>query len=72
MPVAHTARARQVLGQDKLLVVGVGAYLDADDDLDRARSVARSSSHFKVPGSPYTANYRRLGYTDAEPGRWPE
>ncbi len=66
MPVAHTARARQVLGKDKLLVVGVGAYLDADDDIDRARSVARSSTLFKLPGSPYLANYLRLGYTDAD------
>ena len=64
MPVEHTARARAVLGQDKLLVVGVGVFLD--EDRARARSGARQGSLFRIPGSPYVANMRRLGFPDDE------
>lgn len=39
LPPEYTARARQVLGPDKLLVVGQSVVVD--DDLDRARATAR-------------------------------
>jgi probable F420-dependent oxidoreductase len=52
MPVAHTAHARTVLGPDKLLVVGVGAYLDEAGDVDRARATARGSGLFQIPVRP--------------------
>ncbi|MEV7010117.1 TIGR03620 family F420-dependent LLM class oxidoreductase [Streptosporangium sp. NPDC051022] len=64
MPVANTALARRVLGPGKLLVVGVGVILD--DDLDRARTLARRSPLFRLPDSPYTANLRRLGYDEKD------
>lgn len=64
MPVEHTARARSVLGPDKLLVVGVGVFLDADRS--RARAGARQGSLFRIPGSPYVANMRRLGFPEDE------
>jgi alkanesulfonate monooxygenase SsuD/methylene tetrahydromethanopterin reductase-like flavin-dependent oxidoreductase (luciferase family) len=35
-----------------------------DADHARARSVARQSGMFRLSGSPYIANLRRLGYTD--------
>jgi len=60
MPVTHTAYARSVLGPDKLLVVGVAAYLG--EDVAQARAEAKSSGLFQIPGSPYVENYRRLGY----------
>jgi alkanesulfonate monooxygenase SsuD/methylene tetrahydromethanopterin reductase-like flavin-dependent oxidoreductase (luciferase family) len=39
LPPEHTARARQLLGPDKLLVVGQSVVVD--DDRDRARATAR-------------------------------
>lgn len=60
MPVAHTAQARSILGPEKLLVVGVGAYLGEDKAQGRAK--AKTSGLFQIPGSPYVENYRRLGY----------
>ncbi|WP_327179425.1 LLM class flavin-dependent oxidoreductase [Streptomyces sp. NBC_01335] len=69
MPVEHTARARAVLGQDKLLVVGVGVFLD--EDRSRARSGARQGSLFRIPGSPYVASMRRLGFPADELGAKP-
>ncbi|MGW2841548.1 hypothetical protein ACWCWD_27600 [Streptomyces sp. NPDC001493] len=54
---------------DKLLVVGVGVFLD--EDRSRARSGARQGSLFRVPGSPYVASMRRLGFPDDELGAEP-
>jgi alkanesulfonate monooxygenase SsuD/methylene tetrahydromethanopterin reductase-like flavin-dependent oxidoreductase (luciferase family) len=42
------------------------AYFDEAGDVDRARASARTSGLFKIPGSPYTANYRRLGYRETD------
>jgi probable F420-dependent oxidoreductase len=64
MPVEHTALARRILGPDKLLVVGVGVFLDTNRA--NARSRARQSGAFRLPGSPYLANLRRLGYPEDE------
>lgn len=61
-PVEHTRLARDTLGPDRLLVVGLRAVLDPD----------RASARRAVPvtslrrGSPYRANLERLGYPEAE------
>jgi probable F420-dependent oxidoreductase len=64
MPVEHTALARRALGPDRLLVVGLGAVLD--HDRARARAAARRAGVFRLPNSPYLANFRRLGYPEDE------
>jgi probable F420-dependent oxidoreductase len=69
MPVENTARARDVLGPDKLLVVGMGVVLN--EDRHQARLLARQGSLFRIPGSPYVANLRRLGFPDDEVGADP-
>ncbi|MEO3787329.1 TIGR03620 family F420-dependent LLM class oxidoreductase [Actinocorallia sp. B10E7] len=69
MPVDNTVLARKALGPGKLLVVGVAVFLD--DDVEHARGLARQSSLFRIPGSPYLANLRRLGYTDDDLGPEP-
>jgi probable F420-dependent oxidoreductase len=62
VPPAYTASARQVLGPDKILVVGLTAAVD--EDPDRARAAARRfvSEVVARPGSPYALNLTRLGY----------
>jgi probable F420-dependent oxidoreductase len=64
--VAHTALARRVLGPDRLLMPEQTVAFDRD--LARARAAARESvaRHISYPGSPYTANLRRLGYGDED------
>ncbi|OXM64148.1 TIGR03620 family F420-dependent LLM class oxidoreductase [Amycolatopsis vastitatis] len=60
LPPEHTARARQLLGPDKLLVVGQSVVVD--DDRDRARATARQV----VAGWSGNAGFRdglaELGY----------
>jgi probable F420-dependent oxidoreductase len=74
VPPEYTASARQVLGPDKILVVGLTAAVDEDED--RARAVARQyvSETVARPGSPYAVNLTRLGYAaeeiSAPPTRW--
>jgi len=62
VPVAHTARARGVLGADPLLAVEQTAVLEAD--ADRAREIARAfaARYLELPN--YANNLRRLGFTD--------
>jgi probable F420-dependent oxidoreductase len=69
MPVDNTVLARKILGPDKLLVAGVAVFLN--EDVEQARAVARQSSLFKIPGSPYVSNLRRLGFTDDDLGAEP-
>ena len=67
VPPEHTANARQVLGPDKILVVGLTTAVDADPD--RARAAARRFVTETVrPGSPYAANLTRLGYAEDDIG----
>lgn len=63
-PPAFTARARDVLGPDKLLAVSLPVV--ADDDTDRARDAARTflSAVLGLDRSPYAAGLRRLGYSE--------
>lgn len=63
-PPAFTALARDILGPDKLLAVGLTVVVD--DDVARARATARTflSGVLGFDGSPYAAGLRRLGYSD--------
>jgi probable F420-dependent oxidoreductase len=65
VPPEFTAQARQVLGPDKLLVVGLAVVADADRD--RARATARQTVAGRLgqPGT-YAATMARLGYSERE------
>ncbi|MEV8566218.1 LLM class F420-dependent oxidoreductase [Streptomyces sp. NPDC051322] len=58
----HTAQARSALGPEALLAPELKVVLD--DDLDRARTVARDTlaTYLQLPN--YTNNLLRLGFTD--------
>ena len=64
--VAHTARARKILGPDAFL--GVEHAVLFETDPDKARAIARK--HLRVyldPGSTYNlAKFRRLGYSEQD------
>lgn len=60
MPVAHTRWARETLGPDKLLVVGISVIPETDPH--RARAAARQSPVLRLPGSPPQLGLVRLGY----------
>jgi probable F420-dependent oxidoreductase len=64
-PPAFTAEARQLLGPDKLLVVGM-AFV-ADDDPEQARTAARQrvAGRLAMPGT-YRATLARSGYAERE------
>lgn len=66
VPPEYTRRAREELGPDKLLVVGLSVAADADPD--RARALARhfATAVISRPGSPYAVNLARLGYSPDE------
>nr|WP_265737844.1 LLM class flavin-dependent oxidoreductase [Actinacidiphila oryziradicis] len=64
LPPEFTAQARQVLGPDKLLVVGVSVVVDADRD--RARSTARERVSASLSRPSYAATIARLGYPDQD------
>ena len=66
LPPEFTARARQVLGPDKLLVVGLSVALDADQD--RAKAAARAIVSRSLAGPLYPAMMARLGYSAREIG----
>ena len=62
--VAHTARAREILGPDRLLAPEQAVVLA--DDLVRGREIARAhvADYLRLPN--YVANLRRLGFGDEE------
>jgi probable F420-dependent oxidoreductase len=64
LPPRFTAHARQMLGPDKLLVVGMS--LIVDPDLDRARELARQGVSASLGRPSYAANMARSGYSDQE------
>jgi probable F420-dependent oxidoreductase len=66
VPPGFTAQARQVLGPDKLLVVGLPVVVDADSR--RGRETAREllSSRLDRTGTSYAAGLARLGYSDQD------
>ena len=61
LPAAHTAMARQVLGPDKLLVVGLSVVVDADPD--RARETARATVAASLSSPAYAKIVVGLGYS---------
>lgn len=59
----HTARAREILGDDRLLAPDQKVILETDPVV--ARAIARETLAVYVPGLPnYVNNLRRLGFTD--------
>ncbi|MGY1899867.1 TIGR03620 family F420-dependent LLM class oxidoreductase [Nocardia gipuzkoensis] len=65
VPVAHTVKARQVLGPGPFL--GVEQPVVLDTDVSRAREVARAYLAAYASGAPHqAANLRRLGFGDDE------
>jgi len=64
-PPEFTAQARQLLGPDKLLVVGLGVVADADSDQAKATARQTVAGRLGQPGT-YAATMARLGYTAQE------
>jgi probable F420-dependent oxidoreductase len=64
VPPEHTARAREILGPDKLLVPEQVAVLSSD--ASTAREIARrhTASYLRLPN--YTANLERVGFEPEE------
>jgi probable F420-dependent oxidoreductase len=60
----HTKRAREILGEGKLLAPEQKVVVDPDPE--RARTVARAQLAYYLGLSNYTANLRRLGFSDAD------
>ena len=64
LPPAFTALAREALGPDKLLVVGL--MVVPDNDADRAKDVARQTVSANLGRGSYVATMAGLGYPDRE------
>jgi probable F420-dependent oxidoreductase len=64
LPPTFTAQARQALGTDKLLVVGLTVV--ADRDADRAKDVARQTVSTNLGRPSYAATMAGLGFPDRE------
>jgi probable F420-dependent oxidoreductase len=64
LPPEYTAHAREVLGPDKLLVVGMSVF--ADSDPERARAKAHETVSTSLGRPSYAATVGRLGYSAAE------
>ncbi|MGZ0237380.1 LLM class F420-dependent oxidoreductase [Streptomyces sp. CPS1] len=60
----HTAKAREILGEQPLLAPELKVVLEADPD--RARAIARAylSRYLELPN--YTNNFLRLGFSEAD------
>jgi probable F420-dependent oxidoreductase len=65
VPPEFTAQARQLLGPDKLLVVGLAVVADADPDRAQATARQRVAGRLGQPGT-YAATMARLGYSERE------
>ncbi|MFI9506371.1 LLM class F420-dependent oxidoreductase [Nocardia sp. NPDC052566] len=64
VPAAHTASAREILGDKALLATEHKVVLDADPA--RARATARPRVDFYLGLQNYTANLRKFGFTDED------
>ncbi|HWC83514.1 MAG TPA: TIGR03620 family F420-dependent LLM class oxidoreductase [Pseudonocardiaceae bacterium] len=66
VPAGFTAQARETLGPDKLLVVGLSVLSDGDQV--RTRELARQfvSGRIERPGSPYAKSLIRAGFTETD------
>ena len=60
----HTARARKILGPDKLLCVEQKVLLETDPA--KARAIARQTLGIYLTLPNYTNNLKTLGFTDAD------
>ena len=60
----HTAQARDILGEDKLLVPEQKVVLETDGA--KARAIAREKIGFYFGLPNYTNNWLRLGFTEAD------
>jgi probable F420-dependent oxidoreductase len=65
LPPAFTARVRQALGPDKLLVVGL-SVITGTADRETARATARSVAAASLGRPSFAATIARLGYTDQQ------
>ncbi|MGI8563067.1 MAG: TIGR03620 family F420-dependent LLM class oxidoreductase [Candidatus Dormibacter sp.] len=65
VPPEYTAHARQVLGPDKLLVVGLAVVTDADPAQARTTARQRAAGPLSQPGT-YPAAMTRLGYSEQD------
>jgi probable F420-dependent oxidoreductase len=64
LPATFTAQAREVIGPDKLLVVGLSVIPDAD--ADQAKAAARESVSGRLAAPSYAARIAGLGYSAQE------
>jgi probable F420-dependent oxidoreductase len=64
VPVEHTAKARQVLGDGPLLAPEQGVVLERDPDMARRIARAHTESYLAMPN--YAGNLRALGYGDQD------
>ena len=64
LPATFTAQAREALGPDKLLVVGLSVIPDAD--ADQAKAAARESVSGRLAAPSYAARIAGLGYSAQE------
>jgi probable F420-dependent oxidoreductase len=65
VPPEFTAQARQLLGPDKLLVVGLAVAADADPERAKATARRTVAGRLAAPGT-YAATMARLGYSGRE------
>ena len=65
VPPEHTARARNILGSDRLLVVEQAVVL-AETDSAKAREIARAHTSRYLTLPNYVNNLRRLGFVDED------
>lgn len=64
LPPAFTTRARQLLGPDRLLVVGLSVV--SEPDRDRARALARDTVSTSLGSPSYAATIAELGFSAEE------
>ncbi|GAA1822970.1 TIGR03620 family F420-dependent LLM class oxidoreductase [Planosporangium flavigriseum] len=64
VPTAHTARAREILGPDRLLIPEQAVVVDANPVA--ARMVARRHTEFYLDLPNYVNNLRHLGFSDED------
>jgi probable F420-dependent oxidoreductase len=64
VPPEHTARAREILGSDRILAVEQATVLETDPTKAREIARAHTSRYLALPN--YVNNLRRLGFADAD------
>jgi probable F420-dependent oxidoreductase len=64
VPVQHTARAREILGPDRILAPELMVILE--EDADRARALARGTTQLYLGLPNYANNLRWLGYSEED------